>query len=148
MEECRFTAHVTDAWCAWNNGAFLFESKNGKLKVSKVEKNEETFELTISGLSALVFYGICARYDSLHSHYAVISSCESGEIQVLQFITFWRKCFLLQIHIYWTLSNVIEEKLTTNLQIYMFLVVRPKELHTLQSNITLILKADKRKFGT
>jgi len=57
--EGRFTAHLTDEHCPWNEGSYAFETVDGKLEVSRAEKHEETHdcELDIRALSALVFTG-------------------------------------------------------------------------------------------
>jgi predicted acetyltransferase len=51
----KFSATITDPYCEWNNGTYTFEGSNGELKVSKTSKAD--FELSIEGLSALVFCG-------------------------------------------------------------------------------------------
>jgi predicted acetyltransferase len=48
-----FSAHVTDPLLPSNEGCWKFESADGCLQVSKI--NEVDCELTIQGLTALVF---------------------------------------------------------------------------------------------
>lgn len=53
-----FTATIRDEQCEWNNGTFRFATENGKLVVEEVSQNNADCELSIHGLSALV-YGVC-----------------------------------------------------------------------------------------
>jgi len=47
-----FSAQIIDPICPWNEGAWKFESSNGKLKVRKTSKAE--CQLTVQGLTALI----------------------------------------------------------------------------------------------
>lgn len=51
----RFTARIVDEHCPWNAGSYTFEAVNGELSVRR--SDEAGCELTIQGLSALVFVG-------------------------------------------------------------------------------------------
>lgn len=53
--DSKFSATITDSYCEWNNGSFVFEVVEGKLQVSRTNKADS--ELSIEGLSALVFCG-------------------------------------------------------------------------------------------
>ena len=50
--EGSFTAQIIDPLCLWNEGAWQFESRDGKLEVSKTSKAE--CQLTVQGLTALI----------------------------------------------------------------------------------------------
>jgi predicted acetyltransferase len=50
--EGSFKARIVDPLCPWNEGCWSFESRNGKLNVSKAVEAE--CELTIQGLTALI----------------------------------------------------------------------------------------------
>jgi len=50
--EGNFSAQISDPLCPWNEGAWTFESKDGKLEVSKTSKAE--CQLTVQGLTALI----------------------------------------------------------------------------------------------
>jgi hypothetical protein len=52
----KFYANIKDQYCPWNNNTFLFESVDGILKVVK-ENSNEAFDLTIEGLTWLVYNG-------------------------------------------------------------------------------------------
>jgi len=49
----RFTVHIKDAYCPWNEGVWRFESEAGSLQVSPASGPD--FSLTINGLSALIY---------------------------------------------------------------------------------------------
>lgn len=52
----KFTAKITDDWCAWNNKVFLFEQKKGKLVIKEMNgEMDDYFNLDIRGLTALVY---------------------------------------------------------------------------------------------
>jgi len=51
--EGSFSVRIIDAICPFNEGKWKFESIGGRLKVSK--SNDANCELTIQGLTALVF---------------------------------------------------------------------------------------------
>ncbi|GCE14736.1 GNAT family N-acetyltransferase [Tengunoibacter tsumagoiensis] len=48
-----FSAQIRDLYCPWNEGNFRFENAEGVLKVTRSERAD--FELSIQGLSALLF---------------------------------------------------------------------------------------------
>lgn len=52
----KFHAKIRDAYCPWNNDTFLFESVDGILKVAK-ESSSDAFDLSIEGLTSLVYLG-------------------------------------------------------------------------------------------
>jgi hypothetical protein len=47
-----FSAQIVDPLCPWNEGAWHFEARAGKLQVEKASKAE--CQLTVQGLSALI----------------------------------------------------------------------------------------------
>ena len=51
-----FTASITDEQCEWNTGTYHFDGLSGKLQIERVE-TESGFEMSINGLTALVFSG-------------------------------------------------------------------------------------------
>jgi hypothetical protein len=51
----RFAARIIDEQCPWNDGSYMFETVDGTLHVKPSENYD--CDLTIAGLSALVFYG-------------------------------------------------------------------------------------------
>jgi predicted acetyltransferase len=53
--EGQFKARISDPYCDWNNGIFLFETRDGQLTVNEASSADS--ELTIQGLSALVYGG-------------------------------------------------------------------------------------------
>lgn len=53
--EGRFSARISDSYCEWNNGTFLFATHDGQLTVG--DTSNAHCELTIQGLSALVYGG-------------------------------------------------------------------------------------------
>ena len=50
-----FTARIRDEQCAWNEGVYRFRSVDGRLQVTSGAPGDAAFELTISGLSALIY---------------------------------------------------------------------------------------------
>lgn len=60
--EGSFTALVSDDNCDWNNAAFRFSGVDGELRVDQLSSREADCELTIQGVSALV-YGTHAPED-------------------------------------------------------------------------------------
>jgi len=57
-ENLKFTATISDPQCEWNNGTFSFEVVEGLLQVNAIDSNfAQPFDLTIQGLSSLVFNG-------------------------------------------------------------------------------------------
>lgn len=50
--EGSFAAQIVDPLCAWNEGVWRFEARDGKLQVEKTSKAE--FQLTVQGLTALI----------------------------------------------------------------------------------------------
>ena len=51
-----FSAEIIDPVCPWNEGSWVFEGQNGKLNVTRSEQAD--YQLTIQGLSALVYGSI------------------------------------------------------------------------------------------
>ncbi len=51
------TIRLTDPHCAWNNGVFRFEEDDGLIRVTANPRTYPDCDLTIEGLSALVFTG-------------------------------------------------------------------------------------------
>jgi hypothetical protein len=49
----RFTAHITDPFCPWNEGIWRFESVDGMLQVARAD--EAGCSLSIQALTALVY---------------------------------------------------------------------------------------------
>ncbi|GCE27483.1 GNAT family acetyltransferase [Dictyobacter alpinus] len=49
----RFTAHVSDEYCPWNNGDYLFETIDGRLQISSSQSAE--CELSIQAVASLIY---------------------------------------------------------------------------------------------
>ncbi len=50
-----FTARIRDEQCPWNEGVFQFRAVEGRLQVTSSAAGDAACELTISGLSALIY---------------------------------------------------------------------------------------------
>ncbi len=66
FKQMQFTAKISDPYCEWNNGFWNFAVAEGELKVTRVENPEKYFDMSIHGLSALVFCGTISRYSNIH----------------------------------------------------------------------------------
>ena len=60
-----FTATIYDEQCDWNNGTFTFATENGELTVQESSATHADCELSIHGLSALV-YGVTDSSDFIY----------------------------------------------------------------------------------
>jgi len=53
-----FIAKISDPLCEWNNNCYSFTSLDGVLQVAIVKEDTVPFNLSIQGLSALIYFGI------------------------------------------------------------------------------------------
>ncbi len=64
-EGASFTATIYDEQCEWNNGTFRFAADNDELVVEEASEATADCELSIHGLSALI-YGVCDPGDFVY----------------------------------------------------------------------------------
>lgn len=61
-QEGQLTINVVDNHCSWNNRIFELNGKNNRLKIASIEDQDAPLEITIEGLTSLV-YGLLSVND-------------------------------------------------------------------------------------
>ena len=75
-----FSAFISDEYCDWNNGHWVFEETNGELIINKAESSE--CSLSIQGLSAII-YGCYDLGDFKFKNWGEISTKTESKIRRL-----------------------------------------------------------------